>query len=148
MRGTISIAITAALVAGCDSNSTAPDEPACLPGTDSIVGTVTVGASVVFDWSPRCAVSLLLVERGAHDMWSIVPPATGINSPETRNLIMPPVTYGQVPAGIISTHGPEPLVAGVSYELILWRVIGSGSGTNCQAHPTTGCLVAVQPFIR
>ena len=104
---------------GCSDEVTGPEEASCLPETASVEGKVTVGASVVFDWSPRCPVALVLIEEGAHDKWLV---STG-----SANAITPPVTYGQVPAGATDSYGPEPLVAGQTYELILWRMMPDGS---------------------
>jgi hypothetical protein len=135
-----------AIGAAC-SDSTSPRDVACDPETTSVSATVTVGASVVFDWSPACPVALLLVEDGASDTWLISVPDDAFDSPQ-GNRIRPKVTYGQVPQGIIDTIAPTALVQGRTYELILWRVLPDGSTAQCQQRFGTVCLLTVKTFTR
>jgi hypothetical protein len=111
------LAVAAALLAGCD------DDPAGVRENDEVVDcgddvasveiTVSGGASPVIDWSPRCRVTLLLVEEGAHDIWSL-------RGDEDANDVEPPVTYGVAPQGLTGAEA-EPLRAGHTYEIILWH---------------------------
>ena len=81
------------------------------------------GTAPVFSWDPDCAVAWLLVEEGSSDVWFIE------SSPTQANLISPPITFGatSLPAGVQTSYGPDPLVRGTSYELILAPGRRSGS---------------------
>jgi hypothetical protein len=147
------------------SDTTAPLVEECDPETVSVAPTVTVGASVVFDWNPACGVALLLVEEGASDRWVINTPESTWYTPSEANAILPPVTYGEAPAGLEEDFPAEPLVAGQTYELVLWRALPpeAGDGAGCittlvhsepalpgePAPPTqTFCLLTVHAFTR
>lgn len=91
---------------------------------------------------------MLLVEFDASDRWWISTPEASWNAPESGNKIMPPITYGQVPSGINDSYGPEPLLSGQAYELVLWRVLPTGSAAQCQQRFENFCLIALQPFTR
>ena len=68
--------------------------------------------------------------------------------PDQVNLITPPVTYGATPSVVDEIQPPETLVAGVTYELILWRALTENSTAVCQLHRENGCLLAVHEFVR
>lgn len=87
-----------------------------------------VSAQVVFDWEPPCPVLYLSVYRltldGSEGQWSIrFPFEPGINE---ENIIMPPVTYGVVPAGAAESRDPEILVEGEIYNVSVGRLVGRG----------------------
>jgi hypothetical protein len=86
----------------------------CGPEVTSVRVTVSQGLTPSIDWAPRCRVALLLIEEGAHDTWSL-------SGDEDQNDVGPPVTYGVAPPGL---RGGilEPLLAGHTYEVILWHV--------------------------
>src|SRR5262245_1849073 len=86
----------------------------CGPEVTSISVTVSAGLTPRIDWSPRCRVALLLIEEGAHDVWSL-------RGDEDQNDVSPPVRYGVTPPGLIGGI-LEPLLAGHTYEVILWHV--------------------------
>ena len=138
-------------VMACGDDGAGPDPIACTDDTGSVDVTVTTGASVRFDWEPACAVTLLLVERQGGDMWLIgtdLPGTLGLGDPDLVNLITPPVTYGAAPSVVDEQHAPEALVAGVAYDLILWRALRENSTAVCQSQFENGCLLAVHEFVR
>lgn len=152
----LSCAVGSALaisVAGisCSGDATGPNDKDCTDNTTSVNATVSVGDSVSVDWTPKCALALLVVETAVgHDQWWVA----GFN-PDTvdiptvsANRILPRVTYGHVPATATDSFGPEPLVAGTTYVVALWRVLPSGSTLQCQQNHGTACLVAVTSFTR
>jgi len=118
------------------------------PTTSSVEATVTVGSSVVFNWEPKCAVALLLVEQNGGDEWGIADPNLSNSSTEAANKILPPVTYGQVPSGVDEDPPAAALVPGQSYTLVLWKVVPAGSTVQCQQNSENACLLAVKPFQR
>lgn len=132
----------------CSGDSTGPEDTPCEAETSSVEATVSVEGSVVFDWTPSCAVALLLVEDGSSDMWFMSTPEDQWTSPEAGNRITPPVTYGQRPPGEWEWYGPEPLVEGRTYELILWRILPSGSTAECQSRFEDICLLTIETFVR
>jgi hypothetical protein len=114
---TLFLLLGAGLLAACDSDpvGTVDNGPVidCGPEVTSVNVTVSAGLTPTIDWSPRCRVTLLLIEEGAHDVWSP-------RGREDHNDVAPPITYGITPSGL--TGGPaEPLVAGHTYEVILWH---------------------------
>lgn len=143
------VALAAAVCIACSDDAAGPDGDACPDETSSVEATVTVGqSSVAFDWTPRCSVALLLVEEEASDRWSISTPEESWTTPALANRIAPPVTYGEVPAGITESFGPEPLVPGQSYELVLWSILPSGSTAQCLQRFESACLLEVEAFTR
>jgi hypothetical protein len=141
------VLLTAATLSCGSDKATGPTQ--CAADVGTVTATVSVTASTVsFDWSPRCAVAMVLVEEDASDMWAVVAPDLSSSSTESANIIGPPVVYGQVPAGAEQTDAPLPLVAGTTYELVLWRVLPAGSSAVCQAQNGNACLLAVKTFQR
>lgn len=129
--GVLVTALCALALPGCGDDATEPQP--CAPEVTSVDATISTGSTVTFDWSPACAVALLLVEEGFSDRWSVSDPDMD------ENTIRPPVTYGVVPAGATESEAAAELEAGVTYELILWRI-----------DPETGgeILLAVEEFTR
>ena len=148
------LAVTTVLTAtACGGEPIAPAAAACPAETTTVTATATVGDSIVFDWTPRCAVARVLVEGGGGDVWLIIADEGENNvwdGPEEANLILPPVTYGVVPSvgGILQTRGPEALAVGDTYGLFLWRVLPTGSTARCQLNFENSCLIAVLQFTR
>jgi len=144
------LAITVA-VTSCSGDATGPSDKDCTASTTSVNATISVGDSVVFDWTPKCAIALLVVETTVgHDQWWVAGfnPDT-VDIPTTdANRISPRVTYGHVPATSTDSFGPESLVAGTTYVVALWRVLPNGSTLQCQQNHGTACLVAVASFTR
>lgn len=131
------------------SDGTGPEAGGCTDETGSVTVTVTSGVAPTFDWDPPCAAWLMLVEQDATDWW-ILEGATGTPGDfEKANLITPPLTYGLAPSttGVFETDDPEPLVSGVTYELVLWRILEEGSTANCLMHTDNGCLLAAEAFV-
>ena len=150
-RATLGITLaTAMVVAACSDDPTSPNDDSASLSCDADTGTVdvTVGASGVFDWSPACAVALLLVEDEASDMWGVSTDDATWNIPDQANLITPPLSYGAPQTGASQFQEPLPLLSGVTYELILWRVLPDGSAAQCQQRFENLCLLAVHPFVR
>lgn len=143
--GTVIVSIG---VAGCSGDGTGPKNAGCPSETSSVQAIVTTGASVVFDWNPKCGVALLLVELDGSDQWGIATPNLEGNVTESDNIIHPPVTYGIVPAGAQEGPSPAALVAGQSYTLVLWKVVPAGSTIQCQQRFENACLLAVHAFQR
>jgi hypothetical protein len=139
------LALGAVVSLSC-TESTGPKN--CTGDTGVITATVTTGATVTFDWEPRCAVALLLVEEEASDQWAITAPDFNETATSAANVILPPVTYGQVPAGAEEFQAPQTLVAGTTYELVLWRIVEEGTSPACQERFENACLVAVKTFQR
>lgn len=87
----------------------------CGPEVTSVRATVSAGLPPSFDWSPRYRVTLLLIEDGNHDTWSL-------RGDEDQNDVAPPVTYGVVPPGLLGgtpgTSSRRPYVRG-----ILWHAV-------------------------
>lgn len=148
MRITVAIALGWLVAQGCSKDSTEPDAAPCTAGTGSVTAMVTVGTSVKFDWTPRCAVAMVLIEEDASDRWSVATLEDSWTSADAGNKILPPVTYGQTPAGTEIGEPPATLVAGRTYELILWRVLPSGSSAQCQQRFENMCLLVVSQFTR
>lgn len=130
---TFALVLGAALLAACDSDPSGigGDDPVidCGPEVTSLAVTVSAGLTPVIDWSPRCRVTLLLIEEDAHDMWSL-------RGREDHNDVAPPITYGVAPNGLTGGTA-EPLLAGRTYEVVLWHV-----------GPDTERLLAVHEFTR
>ncbi len=141
------VAIAAAL-SSCSEGSTGPEAPSCLPNTTSVEATVSVAGSVTFNWSPSCPVALLLVEGDDGDTWWVSTPESDWESPEIANKIVPPVIYGQMPASATDYYGPDPLLAGGTYELILWRAVPEGVASDCEGGFAGMCLLTIKTFVR
>jgi len=152
VRFTVASSLAIALVVtSCSSDATAPNTKDCADSTTTVNATVSVTDSVVFDWTPKCAVALLIVEETTgHDHWWIAgfDPDSVENPPASANRIAPRVTYGRVPASITDSYGPDQLVPGTTYLVALWRVLPSGSALQCQQNHGASCLVAVASFKR
>ncbi len=133
------------LLAGC-RDSVAPQ--GCATATTSVTATVSGGSSPSFDWQPRCAVALLLVEdQHGGDQWVVETPQASWSDATAANRIAPPVRYGIMPSGTVEYQAPTALVAGQPYQLVLWRVIPAGaSAVGCRQTYQGMCLLAVQPF--
>jgi hypothetical protein len=127
--------------------SDSPTQPAACATAGSVNVTVTTGATLSFDWSPRCAVALVLVEADASDQWSLSVPDLDETATESSNLITPPVLYGESRAGLESSEA-TPLVAGLTYEVILWKFVAPNSTVQCQERFGNACLLAVKEFTR
>ncbi len=96
----------------------------------------------------RGKLALVLVEEDASDQWLLGSPEDAWDSPARGNIIRPPLTYGQAVAGTESGDPPATLIAGRTYEVILWRVLPAGSQQPCQARYENMCMIALKPFIR
>ena len=114
----------------------------CTAETGSVTASVDVsGTAPVFSWDPDCAVAWLLVEEASSDVWFIE------SSPTQADLISPPITYGatSLPAGVQTSYGPDPLVRGASYELILAKVVDPAV-TACTELVGDLCRLVVHQF--
>jgi len=145
MRSPLLAILAAAATLSC-SDSSAPR--GCAANTGSVNASVTASpTAVVFDWTPQCAVAMVLVEEDASDMWVVAAPNLSSTSTESSNIILPPVTYGVAPSGT-DADPPQTLIAGHTYDLVLWRVLSSGATANCQQRNGNACLLAVKTFTR
>ncbi len=135
----------AVLLWACGGDGPTDIAPPCTDDTGAVTVTVGAGLQPVFNWEPACAIAVLLVEEQASDQWGISTDDTTWGDPAQANLISPPVTYGVTPPGIDEFRPPETLIAGVTYELILWRV-PPGSTTECMNVAFGACLMVVHEF--
>jgi hypothetical protein len=144
-RFSFALALGAIVSLAC-SDGAGPGD--CKANTGTVDVTVTTGATVTVDWQPRCAVALLLVEQESSDQWAIAGPGFDETSTTAANVIVPTVTYGQVPAGAEELQPPETLIAGTTYEVVLWRLVEPGANPPCQERFENACLIAVKQFQR
>jgi hypothetical protein len=89
---------------------------------------------------------MLLIEEGGSDQWLITTDDSTWDDAARANRIVPPVTYGAVPASATQSGPAETLVRGVVYEVILWRILPTGSTAACQQQHENMCLLAVHEF--
>jgi hypothetical protein len=92
--------------------------PASCP--DAVTITVSGGTTPTISWSPECPVYLVLVEEGAGDMWLVA---------GDGNVIEPGVRYGDHHPCEVDFWLDAPLLAGVEYDVILFRSDGPGDFT-------------------
>lgn len=145
------IVLVCAFTVACSGDAAGPADAECSAETTSVTATVTGTTSAVFNWTPACAVALLIVEEDGSDMWWISPFAgepPADTTPEAANRITPSVTYGQVPAGMAHSDETLPLVPGRSYDVALWRVLPAGSQAQCQEKFDNWCLLTMKTFTR
>ena len=141
-------------LAACGDDSTEPEVAACTAETGSVTASVDVTGTPVFAWDPDCAVSSLLVEHSVSgaggDVWfidsSVGGPPSG-PAPDPANVISPPITYGttSLPAGVQTAYGPDPLVRGTSYLLILFRLVDPAI-TTCTDLFENVCRLVIHEF--
>ena len=108
MKKVLWLAIAASV--GCVPSTETPLAPLC-PTASVQVAT----APVVFNWPSSCGVAVLEVSatNNRSDIkWRI---ATADELPDVH----PPVTYGQLPAGLTQTTPPATLVSGIEYRMNL-----------------------------
>ena len=143
------LVMLATMVSACDDDPTGPASTPCTDDTGTVSVTVGSGLHPVIDWDPECAVALVLVEEDAGDQWLITTDEDDWSDAGTANLIVPPVTYGVAPAAAMEPYPALPLRTGVTYEVILWRVLPAGSSAQCQqTFGNNVCLMALQEFSR
>ena len=145
---TAALIVATSLLAACgDEDPTEPEATACTPATGTVTATVGSGTSPQFDWDPACAVALVLVEGSGGDTWIIGTDDATWSTPEQANLIEPPVTYGaaSLPVGVQTEYGPDPLVAGTTYDLILFSVVDASS-TCPDLLGTNVCRLTIHEF--
>jgi hypothetical protein len=111
------LAATVTLIglSGC-SDEIGPDElPEC---SGPVTLEVTSGRTPTFSWTPRCRLSLLVVEldEGGSDVWSILT--------RGENALAPPVTYAHTPAGAETLIPALPLTSGTGYQVAVARWTG------------------------
>jgi len=137
------------LLIGC-GDATGPEEQGaqCTDETGSVSVTVSQGLTPTFNWSPSCAVAMILVEEDASDMWGAASDEDTWDDPAAANLIRPPVAYGSAPSGTTTFGGTQPLMSGRTYEVGLWRLVPSSSTAACQQRFENACLLAVHEFVR
>jgi hypothetical protein len=147
MQRIVTAMVLVAAVAACSSDSTDTQTASCTNETTSVEPTI----SVVFDWKPACAVALVLVETDSgHDMWWVATfdPESDVAPTVDANRIATHVSFGDVPSTATHSYGPDPLIAGKTYTLALWRVLPKGSTLHCLQNVESNCLLAVKTFTR
>ena len=148
MKRTACWLMAATVLVGCDENATQPTTAACTDDTGILSVSVSSADPPVIDWEPDCGVAMVLIEEGASDQWGISTDDALWEDPIQSNLIEPPLTYGTVPPGAEQFGPPEMLRAGVTYEVIIWRVLPEGSSADCVQRFESSCLAAVHEFQR
>lgn len=136
------------LFASACKDSTGPKDDCST--ASSVTATVGSGRTPTFNWSPACAVAIVLVEDDdGGDQWAINMPLDDATDPQAVNKIRPPVTYGVVPTGIagLESETAEPLVTGRQYKLVLWQMLPSNSTLTCQMKIESFCLLVVKEFV-
>ena len=103
----------------------------------------------MFSWSPACAVALLLVEGPDGDTWDIRTDDGTWSDPDAANQISPPITYGTstLSAGVMTNYGPEGLVPGSAYDLILFQIVDPTTSA-CPDLVGNGCRLVIHEFTR
>lgn len=142
---TAPLAAFAFLLSACSDDGAGPEIPACEAETSSVAVTVGREGGLTFDWSPDCAVFLVIVEEQGSDRWGISTEEDSWNSTQ-GNRIVPPLSYGVAPAGIDEFKEAEELVAGTTYQLILWRALPPNSEVQCIFRFGRQCLLAAHEF--
>lgn len=104
--------LAAMLVAGCSG-----DDPAALSVcTSNVTVTATVSTTPTVSWEP-CLASQLVIQTTdptPQPVWSAY-------VPDNTNIMLPPIAYGQPPAGISQLPAiPPPLQAGTTYTINLF----------------------------
>jgi hypothetical protein len=140
------LAVALVVVAGACADDPTGVAAECTDDTGTVAVSVGPGLTPVFSWDPSCAVALLLVEQEASDQWGISTDEATWDDPSQANRISPPITYGVTPASASELSAPEDLTAGVTYELVLWRVLPDGSTAQCMQTLENLCLMAVHEF--
>ena len=147
MAATMAVAI---VVSACgDDDPTEPEIAQCQPETQVLEVTTQIGQNVVFDWTPACGVRTLFLEPAGPeggDVWQIEDGGPLGAAPDQANVIMPPITYGITPPGVLTSAGPDPLIVGVSYLVGLFRVLPTG--VTCIDGVPAFCRVANFTFTR
>lgn len=129
-RRLVACSVVALALAAC--NATESNQPC----TDTPVLTVSADPAPKFDWTPAtCAEPWLSVQdlTAAHQpvVWTIV---------DTDTRFLPPVTYGVMPAGHDAGTvqvAAQPLVAGHSYKVTLYRERAPGDNFPLEVASTT-----------
>lgn len=133
-KTTTSAVLVLLMSVACDDAPTAPETSSC--DVAELVLSVEADSGVVFDWVPACPVAVLFLEtENAGDPWVIAAPGAldGDDLSVSWNIIAPPVTYGVTPFGVDDQDDPaDPLLPGVRYQLIVWRVLESGLVANME----------------
>ena len=113
-------AVAAVFAASVTIACSQPSEPAACSAR--LVVSVNEGAALTFSWSPGdCgAVDLSVSEAGSAIKWLV-------QSASASNALLPPVAYGQVPAGAFSATPPETLLPGITYHVGMSRRRADGS---------------------
>lgn len=145
MHRVIPVALAALVTLNC-SDSAAPLRAACTTPETVTITTTKTGNGLVIDWTPTCSVALVLVEDDGSDMWYAWAPNLDENSTEASNIINPAVTYGQLPPGTEGSDETLPLVAGQTYDIILWRVVPEGAPATCIQRFSNVCLIGQKQF--
>jgi hypothetical protein len=117
------VGLALALV-GCGDGETPPEVETCPDNLVAISVQHPDSANPTFTWVPPCAVSTLRVstlEPEPRVVWSV--------SGRLQNIIPSGVVYGRLPFGVEEDTTPQPLLAGVSYEVRVQRAGPTQSGT-------------------
>jgi hypothetical protein len=102
-------------LSGC-SDEIGPDElPEC---SGPVTLEVASGTTPTFSWTPRCRLSLLVVQldEGGSEVWSILT--------RGENALAPPLTYADTPAGAETLTPALPLTSSTTYRVAVARWTG------------------------
>ena len=125
------LSVTATCLIACALVSCSADRslgPRITPCDGPLTITVTGGTTPTFDWTPSCGVNRLMV------LPSNPPPGLitqGWTVSSAMGLFKAPISYGVLPNGADPGDAASPLVAGTTYQVIIYRaayeaIIASG----------------------
>jgi hypothetical protein len=120
------IAAALLIATGNEFSCSAPPTAVVMSSCASTKVTVVVstGPVPIYSWSPSCGVSFLMVQTdgGGSALWTVYGNST------TDNPIGSGVRYGLTPAEARTVAGPEPLRSGVTYRVVVSRLVCESAG--------------------
>jgi len=141
------------LLIGCGEGSSLVDPSdqvtGCTDNTGSVEVTVGPEQTPSIDWSPECAVAVVLIRDATADVWGFstldVAPRSNL---EAINALMPPLSWTDAPSGVETVGSAAPLVPGRDYALYIWRLLPPESQATCLSDFDGLCLLAQHGFTR
>jgi hypothetical protein len=126
------IAAALLIATGNEFSCSAPPTAVVMSSCASTKVTVVVstGPVPIYSWSPSCGVSFLMVQTdgGGSALWTVY------GNSSTDHPIMSGVRYGLTPAEARTVAGPEPLRSGVTYRVVVGRLVCE-PGDACTLEP-------------
>jgi hypothetical protein len=109
------------LAAGCGESTDPPDDNPCESDTVTLTVENPQSDAPRFRWTPECPVAFLQVSSSAGIAWAI--------DGDLLNVISSGVVYGETPFATDVIAGPNALLAGTSYEVVVAKAISGSGGT-------------------